>query len=72
MLLAVAGSIINAEWMPGLEAIGWAVVFGLVAGTALAYSHFPSWTAHLTSLVYGAFAAVFICVSTKQVIARFN
>jgi transglutaminase-like putative cysteine protease len=72
MLLAVVGSIINAEWMPGLDAIAWAVVFGLMAGTALAYSHFPSWTAHLTSLVYGAFAAVVIGIATDPEITRLN
>ncbi len=70
MLAAVAGSIINADWMPGLDAILWAVVFGLAAGTALAYSHFPSWTAHLTSAVYGIFASVVICITTDPDITR--
>jgi len=72
MLMAVAGSIINAEWMPGLDAILWAVLFGLLAGTALTYSHFPSWTAHLTSVVYGSFASILICITTDPSIARLD
>jgi transglutaminase-like putative cysteine protease len=63
MLFAVAGSIIAAGWMPGLDVILWAVVFSLLAGTALAYSNFPSWTAHLTSLVYGLFTVGVIGIS---------
>lgn len=70
MLAAVAGSIINAEWMPGLDSILWAVVLGLAAGTALAYSHFPSWTAHLTTAVYGLFAAIVIGCTSDPAIAR--
>jgi transglutaminase-like putative cysteine protease len=55
MLFAAVGSIVAAEWMPGLGVIAWAAALGLLAGTALAYSSFPSWTAHLTSMVYGLF-----------------
>jgi transglutaminase-like putative cysteine protease len=63
MLSAVAGSIVAAEWMPGLGTIFWAVILSLLAGTALAYSSFPGWTAHLTSLVYGLFSTTVIAIS---------
>jgi hypothetical protein len=63
MLSAVAGSIVTAEWMPGLGAIFWAVIFSLLAGTALAFSGFPSWIAHLTSLVYGLFTVTVVGIS---------
>ncbi len=52
---SVAYSISYAEWMPGLSVIMWAVVFGTLAGAALAFSSFPRWTAHLASLIYGLF-----------------
>jgi transglutaminase-like putative cysteine protease len=72
MLLAVAGSIIAAEWMPGLEVILWAVLLSVLAGTALAYSNFPSWTAHLTSMVYGAFTTIVIGITSQPDIMRIN
>jgi transglutaminase-like putative cysteine protease len=55
MLGATASSIAAAGWMPGLEVAGWAVVFGLLTGTALAFSNFTEWMAHVTSLIYGLF-----------------
>ena len=72
MLFAVAGSIIAAEWMPGLEVILWAVLLSVLAGTALAYSNFPSWTAHLTSMVYGAFTTIVIGIISQPDIMRIN
>ena len=41
--------------MPGLGVAGVAMALGLLAGTALAYSNFTSWMAHVTSFVYGLF-----------------
>jgi transglutaminase-like putative cysteine protease len=70
MLFAVAGSIIAAEWMPGLDVILWAVVFSLLAGTALAHSNFPGWTAHLTSMVYGLFALGLIGTTQPDIAAQ--
>jgi transglutaminase-like putative cysteine protease len=70
MLVTVAGSIIAAGWMPGLEVILWAVALSVAAGTALAYSNFPSWTAHLTSLVYGAFVTIVIGITSQPDIMR--
>ncbi|GIV84645.1 MAG: hypothetical protein KatS3mg052_1652 [Candidatus Roseilinea sp.] len=55
MLFAAVGSIVAAEWMPGVGVVAWAAALGLLAGAALAYSSFPTWTAHLTSLIYGLF-----------------
>ena len=70
MLSAAAGSIIAAEWMPGLAVILWAVVFSLLAGTALAHSNFPGWSAHLTSMVYGLFALGLIGTTQPDIVAR--
>ena len=56
MLSAAAGSVVAAGWLPGLEAIWWAVGLGLLSGLALARSSFPGWTAHLTGLIYGCFS----------------
>lgn len=67
MLFAVAGSVIAAEWMSELGVILWVVVFSLLAGTALAHSHFPAWTAHLTSAVYGLFTLGVIGASHPDV-----
>lgn len=55
MLFAVVNSIVVAEWTPGLGVIVWPMALGLLAGTALAFSSFPGWTAHLTSFIYGLF-----------------
>ena len=55
MMLATTNAIAAAEWMPGLSVAGWVAVIGLMAGAALSYSNFPSWTAHLTSWMYGTF-----------------
>ncbi|MFZ1791899.1 MAG: transglutaminaseTgpA domain-containing protein [Anaerolineae bacterium] len=55
MMFSVAGSIVTADWMPGLHVILLPAILGLVAGTALARSNFPDWTAHLTSAIYGTF-----------------
>lgn len=55
MMLATTNAIAAAEWMPGLAIAGWVAVAGLVAGAALSYSNFPSWTAHLTAAMYGTF-----------------
>jgi transglutaminase-like putative cysteine protease len=60
MLLSVAGSIVAAGWMPGLDAVLIVVALSLLAGAALSYSHFPDWAAHLTSLIYGGFTIVVI------------
>ena len=72
MLFSVAGSIIAAEWLPGLGVILWAVLLSILAGTALAYSNFPSWTAHLTSMVYGAFTTIVIGITSQPDIMRIN
>lgn len=72
MLAMVAGSIIVAGWLPGLGVILWAVVLSVIAGAALAYSNFPSWTAHLTSLVYGAFVSIVIGITSQPDIMRIN
>ncbi len=68
MLFAAVGSIVAAEWMPGLGVIAWAAALGLLAGTALAYSSFPSWTAHLTSMIYGLFTLSLIGTTHPSVI----
>ena len=72
MLSAAAGSIIAAEWMPGLFVILWAVVFSLLAGTALAHSNFSGWSAHLTSMVYGLFALGLIGATRPDIAAQTN
>lgn len=56
MVLAVTNAVAASEWIPGLRAAGWVALLALVSGVALSYSSFPSWTAHLTSLMYGMFA----------------
>lgn len=68
MLFAAVGSVVAAEWMPGLGVIAWAAALGLLAGTALAYSSFPSWTAHLTSMIYGLFTLSLIGAMHPSVI----
>ncbi len=60
LVSTVAYSIAYAEWMPGLSVVLWACFFGALAGTALAYSSFPGWTAHLASLIYGLFVITLI------------
>jgi transglutaminase-like putative cysteine protease len=55
MVLAVTNAVAVAEWIPGLRAAGWVALLALVTGVALSYSHFPSWSAHLTSIMYGMF-----------------
>ena len=60
MLFAVVNSIVVAEWTPGLGVAVWPMALGLLAGAALAYSHFPGWTAHLTGLIYGMFVLTVI------------
>ncbi len=55
MLGATASSIAAAGWMPGLDVAAWAMVLGLLAGTALAFSNFTEWMAHVTSFIYGLF-----------------
>lgn len=60
MLFAVVNSIVVAEWTPGLGVVIWPMALGLMAGTALAFSSFPGWTAHLTSFIYGLFVLVVI------------
>ncbi|MCS7061599.1 MAG: transglutaminaseTgpA domain-containing protein, partial [Anaerolineae bacterium] len=55
MLFAVVNSIVVADWTPSLGVIVWPMALGLLAGTALSYSHFPGWTAHLTSAIYALF-----------------
>jgi transglutaminase-like putative cysteine protease len=60
LVSTTAYSIAYAEWMPGLSVVIWACVFGTLAGTALAFSSFPRWTAHLAGLIYGLFVIVLI------------
>lgn len=60
LLAAVTNSVLAAEWMSGLNASFWAMVFGLLAGTALAFSSFNGWTAHITSGIYGLFTIILI------------
>lgn len=60
MVAAVLGSIVAAEWVPGLQPIMWAVVLSILAGTALAYSQFPGFAAHITSSIYGLFVVTVI------------
>lgn len=55
MLSAVSNAVAAAEWMPGLGVAFWAMAVGLLAGTALAFSSFSGWTAHLASAVFGTF-----------------
>ena len=55
MLFAVVNSIVVAEWTPGLSVAAWPMILGLLTGTALAFSNFPGWTAHLTSFIYSLF-----------------
>ena len=55
MLFAVVNSIVVAEWTPGLSVAVWPMILGLLAGTALAFSNFPGWTAHITSFIYSLF-----------------
>jgi transglutaminase-like putative cysteine protease len=55
MLGATVSSIAAAGWMPGLEIAAWAMLLGLLAGTALAFSNFTEWMAHVTSFIYGLF-----------------
>ena len=55
LLGAAVSSIAAANWMPGLGVAGIAMALGLLAGTALAFSNFTSWMAHVTSFVYGMF-----------------
>jgi hypothetical protein len=51
MLSAAAGSVVAAGWLPGLEAIWWAVGLGLLSGLAQARRSIPRWTAHITGLI---------------------
>ena len=60
MLAAVMAGIVAAEWMPGLSVVLWAGVIGAIAGTALAYSQFPGFAAHITSAIYGMFVVAII------------
>ncbi len=60
MLSAAVSSINAAEWLPGLGVAAWAMGLGLVAGTALAFSNFTDWMAHITSLIYGLFVVMVI------------
>ncbi|MCL5999273.1 MAG: transglutaminaseTgpA domain-containing protein [Chloroflexi bacterium] len=60
MLGAAVNSIAAAEWMPGLDVAIWAVAFGLITGTALSFSNFTGWMAHITSFIYGLFVIGFI------------
>lgn len=60
MLSAVSSAISTAEWMAGLGVAFWAMLFGLLAGTALAFSSFNGWTAHVTSAIYGIFTLTII------------
>lgn len=55
MLLAMTGAIAASEWMDGLSIAGWVAFIGLLSGVALAYSHFPSFAAHVTSFIYSVF-----------------
>jgi hypothetical protein len=60
---SVAYSVAYADWMPGMAVSLWAVAFGALAGLLLAHSSFPSWTAHLSSLIYGLFCVAWIGVT---------
>jgi transglutaminase-like putative cysteine protease len=63
MIGSVAYSVAYADWMPGMSVALWAVFFGALAGLLLAHSSFPSWTAHLSSLIYGLFCVAWIGVT---------
>ncbi len=60
MLGAAVSAISAADWLPGLGVAGWAMALGLLTGTALAFSNFTDWMAHVTSLIYGLFVIVII------------
>ncbi len=60
MLGAVVSSISTAEWLPGLGVAAWAMGLGLLAGTAIAFSNFTDWMAHITGLIYGLFVVIVI------------
>ena len=60
MLATVMAGIAAAEWMPGLSVVLWAGIIGAIAGTALAFSQFPSFAAHITSGIYGMFVVAVI------------
>ncbi len=67
MLGAAMSSIATAGWMPGLSVAAWAMVLGLLAGTALAFSSFTSWMAHVTSFIYGLFVVGVIGVTQPSI-----
>ena len=60
MLASVMAGIAAAEWMPDLSVILWAGIIGAIAGTALSFSQFPSFAAHITSGIYGMFVVAII------------
>lgn len=68
---AAVGCVLYSEWLPHLWPTAWAAFFGLLAGTALAFSSFPRWTSHLAGLIYGVFCVVIIGGSQPE-IARVN
>jgi transglutaminase-like putative cysteine protease len=57
---AAVGSVLYAEWLADLHPTAWAAVFGLLAGTALAFSSFPRVTSHLAGMIYGVFCIAVI------------
>jgi len=57
---SAVGSVLYAEWLADLYPTAWAAVFGLLAGTALAFSSFPRLTSHLAGAIYGLFCIVVI------------
>lgn len=57
---ASVGALLYAEWLPDLHITAWAAVFGLLAGTALAFSSFPRATSHLAGVIYGMFCITVI------------
>lgn len=67
MMFSVAGSIVTADWMPGLHVILLPAILGLVAGATLARSNFPDWTAHITSAIYGTFLIGLIGASHSSI-----
>ena len=67
MLATVMAGIVAAEYMSGLSVVLWAGVIGVLAGTVLARSHFPSFAAHITSSIYGLFTIIVIAGTRADV-----
>ena len=71
MVCSVAYSLVYAGWMPGLDGLVTVAFLAVLAGLALAHSSFPTWTAHLTSMIYGLFV-IGVSAGSRADIARLN